>query len=83
MEHNFENNQEGVGKKKAVKKRRMQPYIGSNKEEGKYYYNEDEGAKSSSGKRKNMKLEVKNANRSMKKAARQEGKDEIRKYLGR
>lgn len=83
MEESFENNQEGVGKKKAVKKRKMQPYIGSNKEGGKYYYNEDEGAKASSGKRKNMKLEVKNANRSMKKAARQEGKDEIRKYLGR
>ena len=83
MEHNFENNKEGVGKKKAVKKRRMQPYIGSNKEEGKYYYNEDEGAKVSYSKRKNMKLQVKNANRSLKKAIRREAKDEIRKYLGK
>jgi hypothetical protein len=82
MENYEENNQEGVGKKKAVKKRKMQPYIGSNKEEGKYYYNEDEGAKATSVKRKNMKLEVKNANRSMKKSARQESKNEIRKYLG-
>jgi hypothetical protein len=72
---------EGLGKKKAFKKRKMKPYIGSNKEEGKYYYNEEEGAKVSSGKRKNLKLEVKNANRSMVKAARQDGKNEIKKAL--
>ena len=59
----------------------MKPYVGKNKEGGKYYFDDDTDDMPSSGKRKALKEEIKNANRSLKKSARQEGKNEIRNFL--
>ena len=70
-----------IGKKKAITKRKMKPYVGKNKEGGKYYFDDDTDDMPSSGKRKALKEEIKNANRSLKKSARQEGKNEIRNFL--
>ena len=72
-----------IGKKKAITKRKMKPYVGDNKEAGKYYYDDDEdrGNIPSSSKRKALKEEIKNANRSLKKSKRQEGKNQIRNFL--
>jgi hypothetical protein len=78
---NEESESKGIGKKKSSKKKKLEPYIGSNKEKGKYYYDEDGAAKLSYNSRKKAKELVKNANRSMKKSARQEAKDEIRDFL--
>lgn len=79
---NLENEESGaIGKRKNKSKKKLEPYIGSNKEKGKYYYNEDEGAKLSYSGRRKAKESVKNANRSMKKSARQEAKDEIRDFI--
>ena len=30
-----------IGKKKAITKRKMKPYVGENQEGGKYYFNDD------------------------------------------
>lgn len=70
-----------IGKKKEVTKRKMKPYVGSNKEGGKYFFEEDTVEKPSYNKKRALKEEVKNANRSLKKSARQEGKQEIRNFL--
>ena len=70
-----------IGKRKALTKRKMKPYVGKNKEGGKYYYDDDRDDLPSSVKRKSLKEEIANANRSMKKAARQEGKNEIRNFF--
>ena len=61
----------------------MKPYVGENKEAGKYYFDDDEDRTNipSAAKRKALKEEIKNANRSLKKAKRQEGKSEIRDFL--
>lgn len=73
-----------IGKKKAILKRKMNPYVGSNKEGGKFYF-DDDGSKEKPtySKKKALKEEVKNANRSLKKSARQEGKEEIRNFLNK
>jgi len=70
-----------IGKRKAVKKRKMKPYVGEGKEEGKYFFNDDTTEKPTYKKKKALKEEVKNANRSLKKSARQEGKEAIRNFL--
>ena len=70
-----------IGKKKAISKRKMKPYVGESKEGGKYYFDEDTTEAPSASKRKALKEEIKNANRSLKKSARQEGKQKIKQFL--
>jgi hypothetical protein len=72
-----------IGKKSIVLKRKMKPYIGKNKEGGKYYFNDDTTEKPTYKKKKALKEEISNANRSFKKSARQEGKKEIRNFLSK
>ena len=71
-----------IGKKKALTKRKMKPYVGSTKEGGKFYFDDDSSTeKPTYNKKKALKEEVKNANRSLKKSARQEGEKAIRDAL--
>ena len=58
----------------------MKPYTKSG-DEGKYYFDAEQTDEMSSNKRKSIKLEIKNSNRSLKKGVRQEGKNEIKNFL--